>query len=63
MMKRTSNDATCTIWQVPVPDVPPKIDKQLATPPKEPNASRRRARSTAPQAAQAEDGDGWLVRE
>ena len=51
---------TCTILQVPAPDVaPPKIDKQLATPPKEPNASRRRARSPAPQAAaQAEDGDG-----
>eukprot|EP00435_Cladocopium_sp_Y103_P069868 s198_g34.t1 len=42
--------------EVPAPDVPPpKIDKQLATPPKEPNASRRRARSTAPQAAQAEE--------
>lgn len=42
--------------EVPAPDVPPpKIDKQLATPPKEP-ASRRRARSTAPQAAaQAEE--------
>ena len=59
-MTQTSNDAICTILQVPASDVPPpKIDKQLATPPKEPHASRRRARSTAPQAAaQAEDSDG-----